>query len=396
MSVTRYIVVGSLIDGSGEGVLRNVFLAVKDGVIAAIGQKADLPRNARITTDEFPNSIIVPPFVDCSVSLARSPAVDCMIREAAATTTGTLQKPDLVAQHINYCYSHGVLGVADNEDTARLEGLVREKMAMGSIIAIRTSGRFCRPRQGYVVPKANSFDFLRVEYSPSIDDAVPHESGFTRETLRNILQQRGEKKAVVVANGEQRVTEALEAGCDAIEQGYGMGEVNLRKMSERGILWIPSVNRAKNGLDSSGSGGEVSCRFSMRYVAPGKADPDAEGFWKRMLTGQLAQLRQARKLGVNTAVGTGAGSIGILHGESVVEEMKLFIKAGYSIAETIRCASENGARFFGMPNLGTLAVGRKAMFLIARGTVQQLPRKLAYLENIYVDGAPAPTVERKI
>ena len=199
-----------------------------------------------------------------------------------------------------------------------------------------------------------------------------------------------------MANGEQRVTEALEAGCDAIEQGYGMGEVNLRKMSERGILWIPSVNRAKNGLDSSGSGGEVSCRFSMRYVAPGKADPDAEGFWKRMLTGQLAQLRQARKLGVNTAVGTGAGSIGILHGESVVEEMKLFIKAGYSIAETIRCASENGARFFGMPNLGTLAVGRKAMFLIARGTVQQLPRKLAYLENIYVDGAPAPTVERKI
>jgi imidazolonepropionase-like amidohydrolase len=71
----------------------------------------------------------------------------------------------------------------------------------------------------------------------------------------------------------------------------------------------------------------------------------------------------------------------------MVEEMKLFIKAGYSLEETIRCASENGARFFGMEKLGTLTVGRQATFLITRGTVQQLPRKLSYLEGIYVNGA---------
>jgi imidazolonepropionase-like amidohydrolase len=121
-------------------------------------------------------------------------------------------------------------------------------------------------------------------------------------------------------------------------------------------------------------------------VAPGKADPDAETYWKKMLAEQLAQLRLARKLGVKTAVGTGAGSVGILHGESMVEEMKLFIKAGWSMEETIRCASDIGARFFGMENLGALAVGRKATFLAARGTVQQLPRKLAFLEAVYVEG----------
>jgi len=69
--------------------------------------------------------------------------------------------------------------------------------------------------------------------------------------------------------------------------------------------------------------------------------------------------------------------------------MKLFIKAGYSLSETIRCATENGARFFGLEKLGTLAVGRQATFLIARGAGQQLPRKLSYLEGIYVDGAPS-------
>jgi imidazolonepropionase-like amidohydrolase len=194
---------------------------------------------------------------------------------------------------------------------------------------------------------------------------------------------------VVAANGPQQVADALAAGCDAIEQGYGMGEDNLRKMAEKGVLWIPSVVRAKNGLDGAGTGGDVCCRFSQRYVAPGKPVPGAEAFWKKMLAEQLAQLRLAGTWGVTTAVGTGAGSVGILHGESMVEEMKLFIKAGCPLAETIRRASEIGARFFGMEQLGRLTVGRKATFLIARGTAQQLPRKLSYLEGIYVDGAPS-------
>ena len=72
----------------------------------------------------------------------------------------------------------------------------------------------------------------------------------------------------------------------------------------------------------------------------------------------------------------------------------MFIKAGYSLEETIRCASETGARFFGMDTLGALTVGRKATFLIARGTVQHLPRKLSYLEGIYVYGVPSNTYRK--
>ena len=200
--------------------------------------------------------------------------------------------------------------------------------------------------------------------------------------------------AMLDQHGPQQVAEALAAGCDAIEQGYGMGEDNLYKMAKQGVLWIPSVLRAKNGLDSASSGGEVACRFSTRYVAPGKPVPGAEAFWQKTLAEQLAQLRLAGKFGVKTAVGTGAGSAGILHGESMAEEMKLFLKGGYKLEETIRCATENGAGFFGMEQLGRLTVGRKATFLIARGTVQQLARKLSYLEGIYVDGAPSSTYRK--
>jgi imidazolonepropionase-like amidohydrolase len=387
MGETRYIVAASLIDGSGSAVRRNVFLAVKDGIIIDIGAAADLSRRDGVAIDDFPHCTIVPALVDCSVSLLHSPAIDRRMRSAAAEA-GLAEKTATLEKHMRYCHDHGVLGVAENDSTGLVQGYLAGK-AQRSIIDIRTSGLLCRNRQESAADNPAGGDFLRIRYSPDVEDVETSFSRLSREDLGRILRHRGGRKAVVVANGRQQVEEALAAGCDAIEQGYVMGEANLRKMADMGVLWIPSVLRAKNGLDGAGSGGNVSCRFSMRYVAPGKADPGARAFWKKMLAGQLTQLRLAGKLGVTTLVGTGAGSIGILHGESMVEEMKLFIKAGCSLEETIRCASENGAGFFGMEDLGALAVGRKATFLLARGGVQQLPRKLAFLEGIYVDGAPS-------
>ncbi len=242
------------------------------------------------------------------------------------------EKTALLERHIGYCHAHGVQGVADSDDTTGLVAQYQEARVQGSIIDIRTSGRLCRSRQDCAAGNPVSHDFLKIAYSGNIEDEHAPYPRLDHEELYRILQHRGGKKAVVVANGRQQVEEALEAGCDAIEQGYDMGEDNLRKMAQKNVLWIPSVLRAKNALDGASSGGSVCCRFSIRYVAPGKPVPGAEAFWKKMLAEQLTQLRFARKLGVKTAVGTGAGSVGILHGESMVEEMKLFIKAGYSRA----------------------------------------------------------------
>ncbi len=388
MSETRFIVAGSFIDGSGADVRRNVFLAVKDTIITAIGSAADLPRHDGATIDDFSHCVILPALVDCSVSLMRSPSVDCQVR-LTAEEADLAEKAAMVERHISYCHAYGVQGVAVSDDLTDLRDRYQQGLAPGSSIDIRSSGGLCRSCQDSAAGHHPGADFLKIDYSGNIEDEEAPYLRLNQEDLGRILLHRGGRKAVVVANGRQQVAEALAAGCDAIEQGYAMGEDNLRKMAEQDVLWIPSVLRAKNGLDGAGASGDVCCRFSQRYVAPGKPNSGAEAFWKKMLTEQLTQLRLARTLGVKTAVGTGAGSVGILHGESMVEEMKLFIKAGYSLEEAIRCASENGAGFFGMEKLGTLIVGRKATFLITRGTAQQLPRKLSYLEGIYVEGAPS-------
>ena len=371
MTRSRYIISGGLIDGSGAAVRKNVFLEIRDGIIRTIGPLAELHANEGESVDDLLKYTIVPPLVDCSVSLTQSPSVDPQVR-MAADEAGYAAKAALAARHIRYCHAHGVLGVAEAGDPLDLAAHVRETMAEGNIIDMRIANR----------------NFLRIIYAAGLGGLEVQDPEPGRAYLFSILQQKGDKKAVVVANGPARVAEALDAGCDAIEQGYGMGEANLARMAAMGVLWIPNVLLAQNGLLDSAGGGDVMCRFSMRYAAPGKPAPGAASFWKKMLIGHLAQLRLAKKLGVKTAVGTGAGSVGILHGESMIEEIKLFMRGGYTIEEAIRSGSVNGARFFGMDNLGDVTVGRRATFLVARGAFHQLPRKLAFLENIYVDGVP--------
>ena len=385
MGDRRYIAAGGLIDGSGAEVRRNVHLVVEDGIIAAIA--AGRPPVDGTAVDDFSFGLILPALVDCSIDLSRSPSVDRRV-QLGAKEAGPAEKTSLIGRHVGYCHAHGVLGVADSGNEAGLVGRYRDGMPARGEMDIRIGGRVRRSGDAAAGDNAEA-DFLKIACSSVIsgeDDEIPLPDS---AELRRSLECKGGKKAVAIANGERQVAEAIEAGCEAIEQGYGMGEENLRKMAERNILWIPSLLQAKNALDGSGSGGDVCCRFSLRYVAPGKAAPGGEAFWKKVLAEQLALLRLARAVGVKTAVGTGAGGTGILHGESVAEEMKLFIKAGCSLGETFRCASENGARFFGMDGLGALAVGARATFLVTRGTAQQLPRKLSYLEAIYLDGAPS-------
>ena len=103
MDGTRFIVAGSLIDGSGADVRKNVFLTVKDGIIAAIDSAARLPRQDGAAIDDFSHCTILPPLVDCSVSLSRSPSVDRQVR-LSFEDAGLAEKAAMLGRHIRYCH----------------------------------------------------------------------------------------------------------------------------------------------------------------------------------------------------------------------------------------------------------------------------------------------------
>jgi len=357
MERIRFIKAGGLIDGSGQGLRRDVTVAIENGLIVAIEEGRQPPLGA--TTLQLPHCLLLPPLVDASLLLTRSPSL-----ASQGASDSHEQRATLMARHLGYCHAHGVLGMAISDHPQEVDPGWREMGQAKGLLELRAAAPSTPENGG---------DFLRLCLSADIDAREPEADGEAPDRLR-LLAPRRARKLVMVANGPEAVAEALDAGCDAIEQGYAMGEDNLKRMADRGVLWIPSLVRAKNGVDGSGGGGDIACRFSQRYVAPGKPLPGAEAFWKKTLAGQLGKVRRARSLGVPMALGTGAGNTGILHGESLIEEMKLFVKAGFPLSEIFHAASQVSAEFFAMRRIGHLAVGQPATLLIARGSLQQLPR----------------------
>lgn len=348
--------------------------------------------------DTLDRSTLLPPLVDSHVHLSLSGTIDQGARQRQREA-GYESIRSRIARNIRYAFSHGVLAVRDGGDAhGHVLRYVRENCGRDrEPVTVKTTGRaWHQPgRYGSIIGRALGTNetlagaFARdpdpVDQVKVINSGPNSLSTFARQTppqfdpdslreLVRLARQQG-KKVMVHANGELPVRLALEAGCHSIEHGYFMGRKNLALMAAKGTVWVPTLLAMKacaEHLDRSDR----------------KNDP---AIAQRTLLHQLEQIAMARELGVTIALGTDAGSIGVLHGQAVSEELRLLLKAGCTLAEVIRCSTWNGARLLGMDdNLGLIAKNRPAHFLVARGTPSHLPRKLSYLEAIYLNGSPCP------
>jgi imidazolonepropionase-like amidohydrolase len=394
---THYIKAGWMIDGSGAPVRKKVLLTVKNGIIADISsfRDDDCPDSALLT--DLSCCTILPPLVDCHVHLSMSGSTDAHTRQQQLTASYEECKTR-IADHLHYHFSYGVLAVRDAGD--RSGHVLRYKKETESNkkidpVIVKSPGAawYQNGRYGAFIGRApvegSSLETAVAEHIDFVDHVKLINSGlnslteFAKETdpqfslediqaIVALAKQKG-KKVMVHANGCVPVRLALEAGCHSIEHGFFMGDENLKRMAENQTVWVPTAVTMKAALDN------------WDLISAGK---NQKAVIARNLDHQLEQMTKAHQYGVRLALGTDAGCSGVLHGESVVEELKLFMKAGYSLVEAIECASSNGAQLLGLDEVGTIAKGRPANFIVARATPAMLPRKLSYLEAIYLDGRP--------
>ncbi|MFC1864042.1 amidohydrolase family protein, partial [Thermodesulfobacteriota bacterium] len=176
-------------------------------------------------------------------------------------------------------------------------------------------------------------------------------------------------KVMVHANGKRAVEISIKAGCDSIEHGFLMGKDNLKLMAEKGITWVPTLFPMK-----------AYSRFLPKSsVGSNNAN--------QYLDHQMEQLIHAHKYGVPIAVGTDAGSIGVHHGQAVMEEMRFFVSAGLSFEDSVRCASANGAELMGLDNeVGRLEPGFPSTFLLVRGAPENIFNSSHLPEMVFIKG----------
>lgn len=372
MGSTKYILTGRLIDGTGGPVQKGRTLVVEGNRIKEIVSSERINPADSAELIDLSHCTIMPPLMDCSIDIVRSASTD----RRQQSKTGEKTKEEIVAdvaRHIHFCHSHGVLGLADSDFSGETDVGTESRKGADSAVCIKTAGSTRLIPEEANLAGSGQTDFLRLACSvgpgKNSFNPDPDETG-EYEALCRLIGKAREKglKTVVQANGERQVRLALRAGCDAIEQGADMGEDNIKEMVARKVLWIPGL---------------------VRTLARCESAPAEKKGLEKLLKIQLAELGRARELGVSAVVGTGAGRTGIIHGEAMVEEIKLFIRAGYTLVEALCAASVAGASFFGIEGIAPLQQGGPANFIVSRGMVQQLPRKLSYLESIYVNGAPS-------
>ena len=390
MKSQHTIIAGWLLDGSGEPVREKVQLLVENGVVISIDAWHDRGVDNSNVTD-LSHCTILPPLVDSHVHLFMSGTTDKTERKNQLTAGYNELKP-IIGRHLNYLLSHGVLAVRDAGDRGGYALRYKAESAGDFPVRFQSAGRAWRQKDRYgsligrppVDDESLVSAFLQEQQDSGwvklVNSGLNSLKEFGKETasqfdldeisrLVSAAEQRG-KKVMVHANGCLPVKLAIEAGCHSIEHGFFMGRDNLQLMADKGITWVPTA-------------------YTMKAYAE-NTDPKDDHIdhmvVRKTLDHQLEQMAIAREMGVIIATGTDAGSLGVLHGESMVEEMKLFKKAGFSLPEIIRCATSNGAQLLGFEDIGLLKVGRPATFLVARGTPAQLPRKLSYLEDIFLDG----------
>lgn len=397
----QYVRVGSLIDGHGCPVRKNQCIIIDRGSITKICDDTSPETIPAEQLTDLSHCVVLPVLIDSHVHLCMSGTIDQEFREKQLDASYQELIP-IIEEHLRHHFSHGVLAVRDGGDQGAHVLRYLEELHDPTNLPARTispgSAYHQRDRYGSLIGVCTAGDetllqaFLRRAQPTKLVKVVNSgvnsltsfgkqtDPQFSTEQLKEMVDQAKRQgcKVMVHANGKAPVRGAIEAGCNSIEHGFFMGRENLELMAENNIFWVPTIYTMKACAQNAG---HYRSTIEKNVV-------------EQNLAHQLEQLALARELGVKVALGTDSGSIGVLHGESMVEEMKLFMQAGFSLSETVRCATEHGARLLGLDEFGALEPGKPANFLVTRGTTAQLPRKLTYMETIYLDGQPSQAYRR--
>jgi imidazolonepropionase-like amidohydrolase len=166
-------------------------------------------------------------------------------------------------------------------------------------------------------------DFIKVINSGvvSLTGMPPVTSGgFTPEELRIIHEEAGERNLDVVchANAEPAIGDAVRAGAISIEHGFFVSTETLYMMAESKVSWTPTV-------------------FALSRQTAILASPEKK-YVEGIIEDHLFSINIAASLGVRLQTGTDSGSRGVTHGESFLDELRLFRKAGLTVGRILSAA----------------------------------------------------------
>ncbi len=376
------IFAGWLIDGTGKPALKNVIIKIEKGAVVKIVKsdsesKIHFQKTAKGYAD-FSDYTVLPALVDSHVHLSMSGTPDLKVRQHQLEADFEEIKP-VIDAHIYNHMSYGIVAVRDGGDHLghamryRNQCFDFQKMPLHMKVAGKAwkrQGRYGKligrsPQKGETLAEAIQKELLelypiRPDHIKIVNSGINSLKKFGKQTLPQFsleemkeavkVAQDHDLPVMVHANGYEPVKIAVESGCRSVEHGFFIGEDNFKRMADYGTCWVPTACTMKAYANTLQPESPEACAA------------------RKYLEHQLNQMALAKKLGVQMAVGTDAGSMGVNHGHAIIEELRLFMEAGFSLEQALSCSSKNGAHLLGMENSEHFSVSNSVSFFAVKGS----------------------------
>jgi len=280
-----------------------------------------------------------------------------------ATRSAHMRKPveelaEAARQSARQALACGVTLVRDAGDKHGINNRLRaEAASAGDMARVRSGGLGVKRPKRYgafmamdvedadairssVARLAGENDEIKLILTGIIDfdaGAVTDEPQFDLESAQLVVDtaKAHGRRTFVHCSGEKGLAIAARAAVGSIEHGFFMNRETLATMRDNDVAWTPTF-----------------CPVHFQWAWPEAVGWSANtvGNLRRILDGHADHLRLADEMGVRLLMGTDAGSMGVLHGHAMFEEIDRYLEAGLSLTKVLAAATAAGRRHFGESN----------------------------------------------
>ena len=196
----------------------------------------------------------------------------------------------------------------------------------------------------------------------------------------------------------------VEAGIDGLAHLVRDREMDRDLISgivRRGVYVMPNLSGAERGTHSTVPAwfGEPGLMTLFRESTPVPVvDRIRASFTSRDASAASAararymilqrSLAALNKAGARIILGCDTGLEDHLFGYAEQRELAEMVAAGMSPAQVIVAATSRSAEYLGLRNMGTLAPGKRADFIVLRGNPLEDMRQTRSIDSVYFDGRP--------
>ncbi len=387
----------TIIDGNGGTPIVNGVLLVRDGKVAAVGTKEDIPIPANVTRRDVSGKTIMPGIIN-----AHGHVGDVQGIEGGHYSAQTLK--DNLAIYARYGVTT-VVSLGGDQATAVPLRAINDTNATqrarlfiaGEVITGKT------PTEALAVidkNKAMGVDFMKIR----VDDNLGTSPKMTEEVYRAVIK-RSHELGYKIATHLYYLDDAkklLDAGTDMLAHSVRDLPVDaafVQLIKDKKVPYCPTFTRELSAYVYGDTAAFFTDPFFLReydrptiesLLAPARQaqirNSKSAITYKQQLPTAMANLKTLSDAGVPIVFGTDSGIPARFMGYFEHLEMEMMAEAGLTPMQIIVSASKTAAESLGLKDLGTLAPGHRADFLVLNADPLTDIRNVRKLEGVYIGG----------